>query len=107
MKLIKSKHSLYPETMSASKTIFKTKNVHYTVQEYYGSLHYISLDKWVRNEEDLFVLKKWRHIPLNMYTFKLFRLFTKEDKVKLRIDKIKSRIERLSAKEYGGINESK
>ena len=64
-KLIKTKHSTYPDLMSASITIFKGKNFKIRVQEFYKP-HYIEFSKWIRSDEHGFLaLKKWKKFPLS------------------------------------------
>lgn len=95
MKFIKPSRD-YPTMMSRRVTLLRTKNLHIDIQEYYGSCHYISINKWVRDEEGsgLLTLRKWKHIPLNRYTYKLFKLDKRYNKIPGNIRVIKEQLQR-------------
>lgn len=74
MKFIKP-DKWYPNMKSKTITLFTVKNTKVTLDEYY-SPHYLSVDIWKRDteEHDIFVLKKWIHIPLNSYARQIHKL---------------------------------
>lgn len=61
--------------MSKRVTLLRTKNLHIDMQEYYGSIHYISINMWVRDKDGsgLLTLRKWKHIPLDRYTRQILK----------------------------------
>lgn len=65
-KLIKEKHSKYPNSMSSSKVLFKTKKLKINIQEFYNP-HYLEFSIWKRSGEFGFLaLKKWKKLPLTI-----------------------------------------
>lgn len=78
LRIIKTPSKDYPNLMSRRVTLWRSRNLHIDIQEYYGSVHYLSINKWVRDKDGsgLLTLRKWKHIPLDSYTRKIL----KEDK---------------------------
>lgn len=73
MRFIREKHSKYSNYMSKEKTLFKSKNIKFTIQEIYDP-HYLEIRKWVRGEDfSLLVLQKWWQIPLNKSCYVLLK----------------------------------
>lgn len=77
MKFIKP-DKWYPNMKSETITLFTIKNTKVTLDEYYNP-HFLYVNIWKRDtEEDLFVLKKWIHTPLNRYARQIHKLAKKE-----------------------------
>lgn len=79
MKFLKP-HKYYGNCMSESYKILKLKNVFWDIQEHWGSLHWIDIRKWKRNEDNLFVWINTIRIPLNREAYKILKLIKKENK---------------------------
>lgn len=74
MKLLKP-HNTYPETMSIRKKIFKGKKLNISIQEHYDP-HYLNITFWTKDKDiNLFVLKKWIHISLNLKAFYIAHIY--------------------------------
>ena len=65
----------YSFYMSEDKEIIKFKNFKISIQQHYGDNGYLKIYYWKRNEDDLFVLKKWITISLTLHSFYLLHIY--------------------------------